>query len=107
MILYVILGTLAAFGLLSGLWVLFGWLLPGSSESVLLFLCSPEKKPGPVLLRYRWLRELHLIRGPLILVGSDLSEQAQQRIRQRYRGVEFCSPEALASRLELERQRIG
>lgn len=104
---YICLGTLAAFGLLSGLWALFGWLLPGSRGSALLFLCRPGKDVSWVLARYRWLRDLGLIRGPLLIIGSSLSPQEQERIRQRHRDVEFWNPEELSSRLEQEWKQLG
>lgn len=104
---YIILGSLAAFGLLCGLWAAFGWLLPGGRGSVTVFLCRPGVGEDWIIGRYRWLQGLGLLHGPLLILGSGLSEQEQAAICQRHRGIEFCSLEALSARLEWEWEQLG
>ena len=94
---YILVGTLAAMGLLSVLWVCFGWLLPGGKGAALVCVGWPEEG---MTARCRWLRELGLLQLPMIIVTSDL-----ERTQRQPPGcpMEFCSPEALLSRLERER----
>lgn len=104
---YIILGTLAAFGLLCWLWGLFGWLLPGGKGNVILFLCGQGRNEDWALTRYDCLRGLGLVKGPLLIIGSTLSAREQERIQRWHRGVEFCSLEELVPRLEQEREQLG
>ncbi len=94
---YVIVGVLAAFGLLACLWGLLGWLLPAGEGCVLV--CAGQPDTG-VLSRYRWLQEMGLLRVPMIIVSVDLPDDKQKC------GMEICSPETLLSRLEQERKRV-
>lgn len=94
---YIFLGTLAAFGALSALWVLFGWLLPGGREGVLIMPGRPGEEELSFVRRYLWLRELGLLRQPLVLVDMGLTEPERSWLTDR--GIEICSREALAQRL--------
>lgn len=91
---YVALGALAAFGLLGILWASLGWLLPAGKGCALV--CAEDADEG-ILSRYLWLRELGLLRCPLIIMSE--SESLYQKIP----GVERVSPGALISRLKEER----
>ena len=93
---YVILGGLAAFGLLSILWAALGWLLPGGRGMALVCVGEPD---AGILARYKWLRSLGLMACPLIAAAEDATPVP-------YDGVEICEPENLLSRLELERVQI-
>lgn len=93
---YVILGALAAFGLLSILWAAMGWLLPGGRGMALVCVGEPD---AGILARYRWLRSLGLMACPLIVVAEDAAPVPSD-------GVEICEPGNLLSRLELERVKI-
>lgn len=93
---YVLLGTLAAYGALSGLWALLGWLLPGVKGCALVYMGQPHEG---IRCRYRWLRGLGLIDCPLIAV-TERTEAAETE-------AEVCSREKLLSRLEWEAQRFG
>ena len=97
MALYIILGTLAAIGVLSILWVCFGWLLPGGTGAILV--CREPSEA--LMLRCRWLRELGLLRLPLVILAKESPEQ--ENLPHYGGGIEICSPEMLASRLERER----
>ena len=96
---YIIVGTLAAIGLLSVLWVCFGFLLPGARGGA--FVCMGW--PGEGLLgRYRWLRDLGLLTCPFLIVTEESKLNENQRLFSC--GIEICSPDALGQRLERERK---
>ena len=89
---YVILGTLAAFGLLSTLWAILGWLLPSGRGCVLVCYGMPDIG---IVSRWKWLQSLGLLRCPLIAVSeADTVE------------IENCAGEHLLVRLEMERNRF-
>ena len=90
---YILVGTAAAFGALSMLWALLGWLLPSGRGCALV--CWGEPDVG-IVSRYRWLTGVGLLRCPLIAVVS--SETASRE------PVEVCSGEDLLARLEWERR---
>lgn len=94
MVLYICIGALAAFGAFSVLWCIFGSMLPKTGGVI---LCTDE--PNVLLLarRYLWLRDLGLIRCPLIVADRGLS--MTERIWLEDHGIEICSPEALPARL--------
>lgn len=93
---YVILGTLAAFGLLSVLWALLGWLLPGGKGCALVCYGLPDEE---ILTRFRWLRSTGLLNCPLLVVAQDPGSFREE--------TEICSGEELLSRLEWERNRFN
>ena len=90
----VFLGTMAAFGCMTAIWLLLGWVLPDGKGCALV--CYGEADTG-ILSRYQWLRGIGLLQVPLVIVSGDLSNDKQRC------GMEICSPEALLSRLEQER----
>lgn len=79
---YVILGILAAMGLLSLLWALLGWLLPG----------------GEIFAVFKLLKGLGLLKCPLIAVTDEDYRH--------FDDTERCSPEELLPRLIEERKRF-
>ena len=95
---YIVVGTLAAIGLLSVVWACFGWLIPGAKGGALVCVGSPD---AALAVRCRWLRELGLLKVPLIVIVTECGEDPVQPP-----GCEgeICSPEALVSRLEWERK---
>lgn len=92
MIGYVLLGLLAAFGLFCALWVLLGFLLPGSRRCTIILLCMP-KNESALLRRLLWLRETGLLRCNIVLSGRGLTDVQRRHIRQRYPSIEFCDPD--------------
>lgn len=98
----ILLGMLAALGLFSALWAVCGAFLLNRKGCILVHWLTPGAQIEGVLLHYRWLRELRLVKAPLLIVDTALSEAERQRIIRAHPHVEFCSPEALPSRLELE-----
>lgn len=88
---YVIIGTLAAFGLLSALWVVFGWLLVTDRGGWLLY---PGWTGKLRFVRvYLWLRGLGMIRAPLILMDLGLDDSEKRWLSQK--GIEYYPPEKL------------
>ena len=90
---YVVLGALAAFGLLSALWAALGWLLPSGKGCALV--CRGEPDPG-IVSRWKWLRGLGLLRCPLIAVDAEQTNGE----------IEICAGEDLLARLEMERNQF-
>lgn len=80
---YAVIGMLAAFGLLCALWVSFGALLPGSGKTVIYCICAKENAPA-VHRRWRWLRELGLIRGRMVILcdGKRARECIERELKQ-------------------------
>jgi hypothetical protein len=101
MALMILFGCLAFWGAVSVVWTVLGWLLP-KAPLILLYRCPHTHHPDGAIVRYCWLRSLGFVHGPLVIVGS-CSETEQEMLAGTYPGVEFCSPEDLPARLELER----
>lgn len=76
MAMWFVLGMLAAFGALSGLWVLFGVLMAPKRGAVVV--CYDVRA-----LRYhRWLKDMGIIRCPILWVGKsdlEIEKQAEER----------------------------
>ncbi len=94
---YVILGTLAAFGVLCVLWCLFGALLPGT-EGFAVVICGEAEEER--FWRLLWLKSLGLLNCPVLMVAEKPGESVMAEI-------EICSREELISRLEQERNRFN
>lgn len=107
MVLYVIIGALAAFGLVCVLWACLGWLLPGSTGTALVCAAESGGVEEAVIRRYRWLLDLGFLKTPLLLVRHGITPEEEEKLLRRYPGIEFCEPEELSSRLELEREKLG
>ncbi|MGN0978348.1 MAG: hypothetical protein ACI4PH_09870 [Faecousia sp.] len=92
---YLVLAVLAAFGVLSLLWALFGWLLPVCREGWIL--CPG--KPGELsnVYVYLWLRSMGIVKCPLILADLGLSEKERAWLTEK--GIEICSLAELSERL--------
>lgn len=95
MVMWIILGALAAFGALSVLWVLFGSLLIRHGGTVMVCL-HPD--PEQSIRHHRWLRDLGLIRCPMLVVGTAGEDGP---------GVEYIELAELPARLEQERKKLG
>ena len=94
MAMFVCLGTLAAFGLFSVFWCLFGWLLPKTGG---VMLCLDEPDVHSLARRYLWLRGLGAISCPLIVMDRRLT--AAERTWLTSHGIEICGPADIAARL--------
>ena len=97
MTILLILSILAAFGVLSVLWVFLGWLLPGQKGVTAVYVCRGEEIEA-LLRRYRWLRDVGILRGRLVLVDEGMTEQ-QHRLLEGKHGIEICTREQLADRV--------
>lgn len=97
MIGYFVLGTLAAFGLVSALWVLYGLLLPPDRDGVIYAPGRPGAAENSFARRYLWLRELGLLREELTMVDFGISDAERDWLTER--GVTVCAPEQLAERM--------
>ena len=93
----VFLGAAAAFGIISLIWTLVGWLLPDGKGAAVV--CWEQPDEG-MLSRWLWLRNSGMMKIPMVVVTRDLSDPWESC------DIELCSPEALLSRLEQERSRI-
>lgn len=100
---WIILSVLASFGALSAAWALFGGLLPGGKGGAAVVLCRAGDRPEATLRRYRWLRDLGLIRYPLLIVDGGMEPKERARLE---RDTEICSLEELPARLEQERKKL-
>ena len=60
---FIVLGTLAAFGLLSALWTLIGWALPGGRGGCIVCQCRPDGKELLFLGRVQILCKLGICAG--------------------------------------------
>ena len=94
MLIYCLLGALAAFGALCVLWACLGWLLPGGKGCALVCWGAPEEE---IYIRYKWLKGAGWLDVPLLIIT-----EAQGLV---YPDAEICSGEELLSRLEWERNR--
>ena len=97
--------VMAAFGVLSVFWVLFGFLLPGQRGTVMVHVCHGREEAA--VRRYRWLRDMGFLHSRLILVDSSLSDEERARLCGHSRDVEFCALAELTARLEQEREGVG
>lgn len=89
---YVLIGMLAAFGLLCAVWVLWGFLYNRRTEGLLLYAGKDSLSAAQ---KYLWLREMGLAHCPLLVL--EPGEDARQWLENR--NIEICSREALAFRL--------
>lgn len=103
---FVLIGALAAFGLVCALWTIAGALLPGRRGGAVTVLCRPGLQEAPAVRRYGWLRDLGLLCEPILLVDCGLSEVERKELCRLGRHVEFCSLEDVIARLEVERNRL-
>ncbi len=87
MALYVILGTLAAFGALCAVWTALGLLLPESSGMLHYCPDTPEEVMA-FAGRYLWLRSLGLVRCRLTVRQTELDESQKQWLSER--GILLC-----------------
>lgn len=92
---YLVVAVLAAFGVLSLLWALFGWLLPVCREGWIL--CPG--KPGELSAVYvfLWLRSVGLVKCPLVLVDLGLSREERACLTEK--GIEIWGLAELSERL--------
>ena len=95
----ILIGLLAAFGLVCALWCLFGLWLSGGCGWVAI--CYEGKSQTGALRRCRLLRSWGLYRGPILLVTRENNRELGALARET-EDVEICTLADLPARLELE-----
>ena len=95
---FVVLGMLAAFGLVCSVWVLAGLILPRRG-GILVYLGDD---PMTAARRYLWLREMGLTNSRLIVTEQAANDQVWFAAQ----GIEIWSREELIRRLETGENRI-
>ena len=103
---YVLLGALAAFGMLSALWALLCFLLPAGRKVVTVCCVHTGIPEAKQIRRCRRLWDLGLVRWTLILVDMGLSPEERKWLEATCPFGEICSQDMLAERLKMERDRI-
>ncbi len=95
---FVILGTLAAFGVLCIAWLLLGILLPRPRGGVLVYAAGEGE--DVILRRYFWLRDLGLLRCPLVMLDSQFSPHRKEKITEKCPSVRFYTTEQWIEEIE-------
>lgn len=98
MVLYVLFGVLAAFGLACAMWAALGLWLSGAKGWIAV--CFDPA----AIRRCCWLRAWGFLRGPIWAVTDGFTRQEQERILRMYPEVELRGLEELAFGLEQERK---
>ncbi len=99
---YVIIGALAAFGLLCSVWTVFGLLPTGKRQGVLLVF---RKENLGFLRRCLWLRDMGLLDATLGVPEQDLTNEEIFWLRSQ--GIEIYSPRQLCQWLGLGAEENG
>lgn len=89
----VVIGTLAAFGLVCLVWLICGWTLP-KEGGILIYAGDHGLTAGQ---RYLWLKEMGFTGSRLLIL--DPAKEERQWLQDR--GIEICSREEWISRLEM------
>lgn len=101
---WILLGTLAAFGALCVLWMIFGVLLPCGRKNVLIAAGRPGETEVSFVRRYLWLRGMGWIQSPLVIV--DLGLSPSERAWFESNGIEICSLAEVSDRLGIGAESI-
>ena len=89
---YVIVGTLAAFGLLCALWTAFGWLLSGGKGGYIVCPDLSGSEGRGFVRRCLWLKGLGLLKCPVYAADRDLSSREMEKLASM--GIELFSPDS-------------
>lgn len=87
---YVIFGFLSAFGLLCGIWVLIGLLMPRKTVCDVMISCGRGDEIA-VIRRFCFFRELGFTHARLTILHSRLNDHQKRYIRRRYPYIQFCA----------------
>ena len=98
MLWFILLGALAAFGLLCCIYCIAGLFLSDDTRPKLVCLLPRNHHPDGAIVRYRLLRDLGLVQEPLLILGAKSENMGTD--------IEFCTVEELSARLELERTKL-
>ena len=97
MTILLILSVLAACGVLSLLWAFLGFLLPGQKGFAMIYTCHGEPIDA-LLRRCRWLQDMGIVRGRLIIVDDGMTEMQKDLLAEKP-NIEICTREQLADRV--------
>ena len=98
MLWFVLLMMLAAFGLFCCIYCTVGFFLSNDRRPLLICLLPRDHHPDGAIARYRLLRDLGLVHGPLLIMGTGAEDMGAD--------IEFCTAQELPARLELERKHL-
>ncbi len=93
MLTYVVIGTLAAFGLVCLVWLMCGWMLP-KEGGVLIYAGSDNLIAAR---RYLWLKEMGFTVTPLWILDAQGPDREWLQARE----IEVYSREEAVARLEM------
>lgn len=85
---YILFGFFAAIGALFLLWLFAGSFLPHCQRCRVLISC-PEGEELRVIRRFRWLRDLGFVCCRLVLLDTQLPEEARTEMISHYPFVDF------------------
>lgn len=74
---YVVMGTLAAFGAWCILGMVLGLLIPGGKEMTAVAVCHCPEDCLLQKRRWRWLRRMGLVKGKLLLIDEDTEKRLE------------------------------
>lgn len=89
---YVIVGTLAAFGLLCALWTAFGWLLSGGKGGYIVCPDLSGSEGRGFVRRCLWLKGLWLLKCPVYVADKGISQKEREKLESA--GIEFLCPDS-------------
>jgi hypothetical protein len=101
---YVIVGALAAFGLMCVVWLCCGFFLPETRDGLLVLSGPLGEASLNTARRWIWLREMGLLYSPMAAIGETLDRG--ERIWLESHGFEIYSRAEIALRLGIGANRI-
>ena len=93
---YVCIGMLAAFGTVCALWILWGWVLPRTSDGAAVLTGPLQGNALETARRWIWLREMGLLQSPLLAVAESVTDPEGNWLR--CHGFEICTREEILTR---------
>lgn len=103
---YILILILAGVGILSGLWLMLGVFFSGGRGGQLVCVCRPGGAELSFVRRMRLLRELELLRCPMVLIDRGMDEEVRA-LAEASGYFTICTPEDFLRGLELEWNEIG
>ena len=101
---YVIMGALAAFGLICVIWIGCGFFLPDCRGGIAVLSGPLEGKSLVTARRWIWLREMGLLYSPLVVLEETVTDAEREWLC--CHGFEICSRNALMQRLGIGEKNV-
>ena len=101
---YVIVGALAAFGLMCVVWICCGFFLPENRGGLLVLSGPLEETALNTARRWIWLREMGLMYSDMTAIAETLNREEWLWLESH--GFEICSRVEIAHRLGIGEKRI-